>query len=99
MIARPLSKIVVFSKPLSAEKLRLGRTNSHLYEIRARNVGWGIPGAGWGDGPLDVRKARLIDVIEDVGTKTPTTDITLSLPRTRFGHIDDLGSSQHARTS
>jgi hypothetical protein len=30
----------------------------------------GIPGAGWGDGPLDARKARLIDVIEDVGTKT-----------------------------
>lgn len=48
----------------------MGWTNSHLYEIRAGDVGWGIPDPGWGDGPLDARKARLIDVIEDIGTKT-----------------------------
>ena len=48
----------------------MGWTNSHLYEIRARDVGWGVPDPDWGDGPLDVRKARLADVLEDVGVKT-----------------------------
>jgi hypothetical protein len=48
----------------------MGWTNSHLYEIRAADMGWGIPDPGWGDGPLDARKTRLIDVLEDVGTKT-----------------------------
>ena len=48
----------------------MGWTNSHLYEIRAGDVGWGIPDPDWGDGPLDARKARLVDVLEDVGTKT-----------------------------
>ena len=38
-----------------------------LYEIRARDVGWGIPDRDWGDGPLD---AGLGEVLEDVGTKT-----------------------------
>lgn len=48
----------------------LGWTNSHLYEIRARDVGWGVPDQDWGDGPLDASKSRLIDVLEDVGGKT-----------------------------
>src|SRR6202162_5553172 len=48
----------------------MGWTNSHLYEIRAGDVGWGIPDHDWGAGPLDARKARLGDVLEDVGTKT-----------------------------
>ena len=48
----------------------MGWTNSHLYEIRAGDVGWGMPDPGWPDGPLDARKARLADVIEDVGTRT-----------------------------
>jgi Plasmid pRiA4b ORF-3-like protein len=48
----------------------MGWTNSHLYEIRAKDTGWGVPDSDWGDGPLDARKARLIDVLEDVGTKT-----------------------------
>ncbi|HVP98708.1 MAG TPA: plasmid pRiA4b ORF-3 family protein, partial [Roseiarcus sp.] len=30
----------------------LGWTNSHLYEIRARDVGWGIPDPDWGGGPI-----------------------------------------------
>lgn len=30
----------------------MGWTNSHLYEIRARDVGWGMPDPDWGDGPL-----------------------------------------------
>ncbi len=48
----------------------IGWTNSHLYEIRARDVGWGIPDPDYGDGPLDARKARLADVLEDIGTKS-----------------------------
>jgi hypothetical protein len=48
----------------------MGWTNSHLYEIRARDVGWGMPDPGWGGGPLDARKARLVDVLEDTGAKT-----------------------------
>jgi hypothetical protein len=48
----------------------MGWTNSHLYEIRARDVGWGMPDPDWGGGPLDARKARLVDVLEDTGAKT-----------------------------
>lgn len=48
----------------------IGWTNSHLYEIRARDVGWGIPDPDYGDGPLDGRKAHLADVLEDIGTKS-----------------------------
>jgi hypothetical protein len=48
----------------------MGWTNSHLYEIRARDIGWGLPDPDFGGGPLDARKARLADVIEDTGIKT-----------------------------
>jgi hypothetical protein len=48
----------------------LGWTNSHLYEIRAGDVGWGMVDPDWGDGPLNAAKARLIDLIEDTGAKT-----------------------------
>jgi len=52
----------------------MGWTNTHLYEIRARDVGWGMPdpGYGIGGGPLDARKARLGEVLEDVGVRTLT---------------------------
>jgi hypothetical protein len=43
----------------------MGGTNSHLYEIRARDVSWSKPDPYFGDGPLDASKARLIDVLED----------------------------------
>ena len=36
----------------------IGWTNSHLYELRAGDVGWGIPDPDTRDGPLDARKAR-----------------------------------------
>jgi hypothetical protein len=50
----------------------MGWTNSHLYELRARDVGWSTPlpdvdGAG---DFLDARKATLNDVLEDIGAKT-----------------------------
>jgi hypothetical protein len=48
----------------------LGWTNSHLYEIRAGGAGWGLPDPDWPGGPLDARKAKLIDILEDAGVKT-----------------------------
>lgn len=49
----------------------LGWTNSHLWEIRAGGSGWGPKSEDdWADGPLDAGKTRLIDVLEDTGTKT-----------------------------
>jgi Plasmid pRiA4b ORF-3-like protein len=51
-------------------QVAMGWTSSHLYEIRARDIGWGIPDPDWRDGPLDARKARLVDVLEDTGAKT-----------------------------
>src|SRR5437764_7202673 len=47
----------------------MGWTNSHLYEIRARDVSWGMPDPDFGDGPLDAAKARLVDVLEDLGAR------------------------------
>ena len=49
----------------------MGWTNSHLYELRAGDVGWSTPypDADWADDFLDASKARLGDVLEDIGTK------------------------------
>jgi len=50
----------------------MGWTNSHLYEILAGGVGWSTPypDADWASDFLDARKARLGDIIEDIGSKT-----------------------------
>ena len=48
----------------------IGWTNSHLYEIRAGDVSWGISDPDFGDGPADARTVHLIDVLEDAGVKT-----------------------------
>src|SRR5271166_2939652 len=50
----------------------MGWTNSHLYEIRAGGVGWSTPypDADWASDFIDARKARLGDILEDIGTKT-----------------------------
>jgi len=47
-------------------------TNSHLYELRAGGVGWSTPypGANGAGDFLDARKARLNDILEDVGART-----------------------------
>ena len=59
----------------------LGWTNSHLYEIRAGDVGWSTlyPEADWPEDFLDARKARLNKVIEDVGTRRCATFTTLAM--------------------
>jgi hypothetical protein len=48
----------------------MGWTNSHLYEILAGGLGWGMVDPDWGDGPMDASKSRLVDVLEDMGVKT-----------------------------
>jgi hypothetical protein len=48
----------------------MGWTDSHLYEIRGHDVGWGVVGPDWGDGPIDAARARLIDLIKDTGANT-----------------------------
>src|SRR6476646_9123856 len=49
----------------------MGWTNSHLYELRAGDVGWSTPypDADSSGDFLDARKARLDDVLADIGTK------------------------------
>ena len=49
----------------------MGWTNSHLYELRAGDVGWSTPhpDQDWAGDFLDARKARLGDILEDIGTK------------------------------
>src|SRR5690349_6201150 len=54
---------------LHAVQQAVGWTNSHLWEFRARDVGWGVPDPGWGDGPLDATKATLYGVLVDTGVK------------------------------
>ena len=46
-----------------------GWTNSHLYEFRIRDVGFGIPDGGF-DEPIDARKATLLSAIEDIGARS-----------------------------
>jgi hypothetical protein len=50
----------------------MGWTNSHLYELRAGGVGWSTPypEQDWAGDFLDARKARLRDILDDIGTKT-----------------------------
>jgi Plasmid pRiA4b ORF-3-like protein len=48
----------------------MGWTNSHLYEIRAGGVGWSTPDPDWAGDFSDARKARLDDILQDIGTKT-----------------------------
>jgi hypothetical protein len=49
----------------------MGWTDSHLYEIRAGDVGFSTPDpdADWAGDFLDARKARLDDILADIGTK------------------------------
>jgi pRiA4b ORF-3-like protein len=53
-------------------QVAIGWTNSHLYEIRARDIGWSTPDPDqdWAGEFLDARKAKLSNVLEDAGTKT-----------------------------
>lgn len=49
----------------------MGWTNSHLYEFRIGDAGWGIPDPdGFYDGPMDARKARLGSALAEAGRNT-----------------------------
>lgn len=50
----------------------LGWTNSHLWELRAGEIGWGKPDPDWDDGPIDATKATLLGVLEETGAKKLT---------------------------
>ena len=50
----------------------VGWSNSHFWEFRAGDVGWGVPDKQRGDGPQDASKATLRGVIEDTGVKRLT---------------------------
>ncbi len=62
---QPAPAQVLFCSHLTLQAA-LGWTNSHLFEIRARDVGQ--PSPDWPDGPLDARK----------GTPNPPTEATAS---------------------
>ena len=51
-------------------QIAIGWNNSHLWEFRAGDIGWGVSDPNWPDGPLDARKATLLGVLEDTGVKT-----------------------------
>ncbi|SDF12311.1 plasmid pRiA4b ORF-3 family protein, partial [Rhodospira trueperi] len=53
-------------------QVAMGWTDSHLWEFRIKGIGFGIPDPDWGfgDGPLDARKAKLSDVLEDTGARS-----------------------------
>ena len=60
----------------------IGWTNSHLWEIRVRDIGWGPPQSGWGLGgdlPRKASKASLLEVIEDTGSKTSNISTTSAM--------------------
>lgn len=49
----------------------MGWTDTHLYAFRAGGVGWGVPDPDFDfDGLLPSNKTSLLEVLEDVGTKT-----------------------------
>jgi len=49
----------------------MGWANSHLYEFRIGDAGWGEPDPdGLYDGPLEAKKGRLAAVLADAGRKT-----------------------------
>ena len=49
-----------------------GWTNSHLFAFQAGEMNWGIPYPedDFGNPPIDARKARLYDIVQETGAKT-----------------------------
>lgn len=48
----------------------MGWTNSHLYQFRIRDVGFGLADKECRDGPIDARKVSLLAAIQDTGAKS-----------------------------
>ncbi|WP_245473683.1 plasmid pRiA4b ORF-3 family protein [Bradyrhizobium zhanjiangense] len=53
-------------------QVAFGWTNSHLFEFFAGEVRWGIPDpdGDFGPQPIDARKARLSDIVQETAAKT-----------------------------
>ena len=77
-VAPPVTRLLDVPADIRLDRLHaalqaaLGWTDSHLWEFRAGDVGWGIPDPDWPDGPQDARKANLWQAIEDTGAETLT---------------------------
>ncbi|MET4608391.1 hypothetical protein ABIB90_007897 [Bradyrhizobium sp. JR4.1] len=54
-----------------------GSTNSHLFEFLAGERCWGIPDPDghFGRQPIDARKTRLSNIVQETGAKTATAGI------------------------
>lgn len=49
----------------------MGWTDTHLYEFRVGDAGWGVPDPdGFYDGPMDAKKMTLEKLIDQTGTRT-----------------------------
>jgi hypothetical protein len=50
----------------------MGWENYHLYEFRVRDARWGVPAPelDFGDSPLDAKKTRLVNMLQDFGVKS-----------------------------
>ncbi len=49
----------------------MGWTDTHLYEFRVGDAGWGVPDPdGFYDGPMDAKKMTLEKLLDRTGTKT-----------------------------
>lgn len=49
----------------------MGWTDTHLYEFRVGDAGWGMPDPdGFYDGPMDAKKITLEKMIDQTGTRT-----------------------------
>ena len=77
-VAPEVMRRLVVPLTLKLDRLHLtlqaafGWTNSHLFAFQAGERNWGIPypDDDLGHPPIDARKARLYDIIEETGAKT-----------------------------
>lgn len=75
-VAPPVMRRIVVPLTIRLDRLHLvlqaaiGWTDSHLYEFRFGDTGFGIPDPDWGDGPLDARKTTLRAALLDTGRKS-----------------------------
>ncbi len=69
-VALPLS--IKLDRLHTLVQVAMGWSGGHLWAFVVRGIEWGPRelGGGFSDGPLDASKARLGDVLEDVGAKT-----------------------------
>ena len=65
-----------------------GWTNSHLFEFLAGEGRWGIPDpdGDFGPQPIDARKARLCDIVQETGANSmKDMGRVMALVKERFG--------------